>query len=185
DDVMCDETTGVAWSTRNEPAAHDAAGLVHERPQANPLGDGLTRRPPGAQDGAARGRPDLRWNGRTTAGDRDRIAGDRDEVVYEGATGAREQRLAHDRIGSVEAICACGARENARHQADYRSAIHCSTSSSGFSAPNRSPVNVRRSYRGLASMAVSLSPGTVHGWDGWWIRRELLELGLVPSIGGR
>jgi hypothetical protein len=34
-------------------------------------------------------------------------------------------------------------------------------------------------------MAVSLSPGTVHGWDGWWIRREPLELGLVPSVGGR
>jgi len=34
-------------------------------------------------------------------------------------------------------------------------------------------------------MAVTLSPGTVHGWDGWWIRRPPLELGLVPSVGGR
>ena len=34
-------------------------------------------------------------------------------------------------------------------------------------------------------MAVSLSPGTVHGWDGWWIRRRPLEVGLVPSVGGR
>ena len=34
-------------------------------------------------------------------------------------------------------------------------------------------------------MAVTLSPGTVHGWDGWWIGRGSLELGLVPSVGGR
>jgi len=34
-------------------------------------------------------------------------------------------------------------------------------------------------------MAVTLSPGTVHGWDGWWIHRGPLELGLVPMIGGR
>ena len=34
-------------------------------------------------------------------------------------------------------------------------------------------------------MAVTLSPGTVHGREGWWIRSALLELGLVPSIGGR
>src|SRR5688572_979585 len=34
-------------------------------------------------------------------------------------------------------------------------------------------------------MSVTLSPGHVHGWDGWWLRRPPLELGLVPSVGGR
>ena len=34
-------------------------------------------------------------------------------------------------------------------------------------------------------MAVTLEPGLVHGWDGWWIRRPPLELGLVPQVGGR
>ena len=34
-------------------------------------------------------------------------------------------------------------------------------------------------------MPVTLSPGPVHGWDGWWIRRPPLELGLVPQVGGR
>jgi hypothetical protein len=34
-------------------------------------------------------------------------------------------------------------------------------------------------------MSVTLSPGHVHGWAGWWIRRPPLELGLVPSVGGR
>jgi hypothetical protein len=34
-------------------------------------------------------------------------------------------------------------------------------------------------------MPVTLEPGRVHGWDGWWIRRPPLELGLVPQIGGR
>jgi hypothetical protein len=35
------------------------------------------------------------------------------------------------------------------------------------------------------SMSVSWGRGTVHGWDGWWIRRGALELGLVPQVGGR
>jgi hypothetical protein len=34
-------------------------------------------------------------------------------------------------------------------------------------------------------MPVTLEPGRVHGWDGWWIRRPPLVLGLVPQIGGR
>lgn len=34
-------------------------------------------------------------------------------------------------------------------------------------------------------MRVTGERGTVHGWDGWWIRRGPLELGLVPAIGGR
>jgi hypothetical protein len=34
-------------------------------------------------------------------------------------------------------------------------------------------------------MAVTLEPGLVHGWDGWWIRRPPLEMGLVPQVGGR
>jgi hypothetical protein len=34
-------------------------------------------------------------------------------------------------------------------------------------------------------MGVTLTRGRVHGWDGWWIRRDALELGLVPRVGGR
>lgn len=34
-------------------------------------------------------------------------------------------------------------------------------------------------------MGVALVREQVHGWDGWWIRRDSLELGLVPSVGGR
>src|SRR5258705_956240 len=37
----------------------------------------------------------------------------------------------------------------------------------------------------LQSVSVSARRGTVHGWDGWWIRRGPLELGLVPDVGGR
>jgi len=32
---------------------------------------------------------------------------------------------------------------------------------------------------------VDAGAGAVHGWDGWWIRRGPLELGLVPGVGGR
>jgi hypothetical protein len=34
-------------------------------------------------------------------------------------------------------------------------------------------------------MGVALVREQVHGWDGWWIRRDALELGLAPSVGGR
>jgi hypothetical protein len=34
-------------------------------------------------------------------------------------------------------------------------------------------------------MTVTWRPGMVHGWQGWWIVRGPLELGLVPQIGGR
>jgi hypothetical protein len=34
-------------------------------------------------------------------------------------------------------------------------------------------------------MGVRLERGAVHGWDGWWIRRGALALGLTPTVGGR
>ena len=34
-------------------------------------------------------------------------------------------------------------------------------------------------------MGVRLERGAVHGWDGWWIRRGPLALGLTPAVGGR
>jgi len=34
-------------------------------------------------------------------------------------------------------------------------------------------------------MRVDVERGAVSGWDGWWIRRGPLELGLVPGVGGR
>jgi hypothetical protein len=34
-------------------------------------------------------------------------------------------------------------------------------------------------------MTVTWRPGAVHGWQGWWIVRGPLEIGLVPQVGGR
>jgi hypothetical protein len=34
-------------------------------------------------------------------------------------------------------------------------------------------------------VSIVTSRGALHGWDGWWIRRGPLELGLVPGVGGR
>jgi hypothetical protein len=34
-------------------------------------------------------------------------------------------------------------------------------------------------------MTVTWRAGMVHGWQGWWIVRGPLELGLVPQVGGR
>ena len=32
-------------------------------------------------------------------------------------------------------------------------------------------------------MTVTWRPGMVHGWQGWWIVRGPLEIGLVPEVG--
>jgi hypothetical protein len=37
----------------------------------------------------------------------------------------------------------------------------------------------------MGRVAVTLERDDVYGWDGWWIRRGALELGLVPEVGGR
>jgi hypothetical protein len=37
----------------------------------------------------------------------------------------------------------------------------------------------------LARIPVTWRPGMVSGWQGWWIARGWLELGLVPQVGGR